>query len=540
MPSRAGTCCVLSSFSFESPLACDACCTYAKGDHLSSVVFHNVSFGYESSADSLFSELDFGVSEGWTGVIGANGAGKTTLLRLACGELAPRCGRIHHPAPAIYCAQRTDAPMKGFEDLLACPDGHAYRIRGQLGVETDWLERWSSLSHGERKRAQIATALWAEPDLLAVDEPTNHLDRQARDRVGNALRSFRGIGLLVSHDRDLLDELCDHCLFVSDVVVALRSGGYTVAREAILAEDRVLREARDAARRMERRLGRELSVRREQQRKADQGRSKRGLSNKDHDAKEKVDRARVADAGAGKRLRQLQGRISQARAAQDVGPLLRRSALGIDFSDERSQRNWLFRLPGGVIELGETRRLVHDELAVRPADRVALVGPNGSGKSTLIRWVVSRLDLGPGRLVYMPQEIDARDSARILDEARALSGARLGRTMAWVSRLGSDPSRLLGSGLPSPGELRKLLLAFLIARAPQLIVLDEPTNHLDLPSIECIEEALREVRCGLLLVSHDERFLDRLTTIRWSIEPSGASTYQLVRRGARSSGAEGG
>jgi len=418
--------------------------------------------------------------------------------------------------------------MSGFRDLLAAQDGRAYRIRGQLGVETDWLDRWKTLSHGERKRAQIATALWVEPELLAVDEPTNHLDQEARSLVGSALRSFRGIGLLVSHDRELLDDLCNRCVFVSEAVVALRSGGYTVAREAILAEDRALREARDASRRTERRLRRELVVRREQQRKADRGRSKRGLSNKDHDAKEKIDQARVADSGAGKRLRQLEGRISQAKAAQNVGPLLRRSALGIEISSERSQRNELFRLPAGALRLGEERRLVYGELSMRPADRVALVGPNGSGKSTLVRRIVSCLDLGPGRLVYMPQEIDARASARILDEARALSGERLGRTMAWVSRLGSDPGRLLGSGLPSPGELRKLLLALHMARTPQLIVLDEPTNHLDLPSIECIEEALREARCALLLVSHDERFLDRLTTIRWSIERNDGSSYRLA------------
>jgi ATPase subunit of ABC transporter with duplicated ATPase domains len=89
--------------------------------------------------------------------------------------------------------------------------------------------------------------------------------------------------------------------------------------------------------------------------------------------------------------------------------------------------------------------------------------------------------------------------------------------MTIVSRLGSRPHRLLETAEPSPGEIRKLLLALGITRVPHLIIMDEPTNHLDLPSIQCLAEALQECPCGLLLVSHDHYFLNRLTTIRWHI-----------------------
>jgi ATPase subunit of ABC transporter with duplicated ATPase domains len=92
--------------------------------------------------------------------------------------------------------------------------------------------------------------------------------------------------------------------------------------------------------------------------------------------------------------------------------------------------------------------------------------------------------------------------------------------MTAVSRLGSRPARLLESDEPSPGEVRKLLLGFGIARRPYLIIMDEPTNHLDLPSIECLEDALDGCPCGLLLVSHDLPFLSRLTRIRWHITPA--------------------
>ena len=93
--------------------------------------------------------------------------------------------------------------------------------------------------------------------------------------------------------------------------------------------------------------------------------------------------------------------------------------------------------------------------------------------------------------------------------------------MTLISRRGSRPGRLLVSTTPSPGEIRKILLARGVERGPHFIVMDEPTNHLDLPSIECLENALAETPCALLLVSHDERFLARLTVRRWQLTQSG-------------------
>jgi ATPase subunit of ABC transporter with duplicated ATPase domains len=100
--------------------------------------------------------------------------------------------------------------------------------------------------------------------------------------------------------------------------------------------------------------------------------------------------------------------------------------------------------------------------------------------------------------------------------------------MTIVSRLGSRPRRLLESDEPSPGEIRKILLATGIARGPHLIVMDEPTNHMDLPSIECLETALSDCPCGLLLVSHDTRFLHALATVNWHLTDDGADSRLTV------------
>jgi len=133
------------------------------------------------------------------------------------------------------------------------------------------------------------------------------------------------------------------------------------------------------------------------------------------------------------------------------------------------------------------------------------------------------------RIVHLPQEVDATSASSILDAARALPRERLGHVLNIVSRLGSRPERLLDSRMPSPGELRKLLLALGIVRAPELLVLDEPTNHLDLPAIEALEEALNECPCCLLLTSHDPRLLERLTRTRWHIEIDDAGESVLTQ-----------
>jgi len=497
---------------------------------MSSLAFHNVSFGYESATDPLFSEVSFGLSPGWTGVIGANGAGKTTLLRLACRELVPQRGTVLAPDHAGYCPQRTDDPPPRLAELIQAGDGESFRIRRGLGIGDDWLDRWDTLSHGERKRAQIGVALWLGPDLLALDEPTNHLDLEARRLVLGALRAFRGVGLLVSHDRLLLDGLCVRCLFVEPPQVLLRPGGYTQARAQLRLEEETARRARQEARDQRERLERELSRRRRQEEKAHRARSKRGIPRGDHDAKEKIDRARLADSGAGKRLRQLDGRLRQARQAEASIPTKKRAKLGITTPGIVSPADALFMLGPGSLPLGERGVLRIPDLALQPRDRVALVGPNGSGKSTLVRYIVSRLTLTVRRFVYMPQEIDTKCSRQMLDEARSLSGDSLGEVMTYVSRLGSDPERLLESELPSPGEARKLLLGLRMAGRPELLILDEPTNHMDLPSIECLEAALEGFPGALLLVSHDEPFLRRLTSLRWSIERTVAAGAERVFR----------
>jgi ATPase subunit of ABC transporter with duplicated ATPase domains len=203
---------------------------------------------------------------------------------------------------------------------------------------------------------------------------------------------------------------------------------------------------------------------------------------------------------------------------------------------ERQLRFWLpgsvyrgdavLRLEEGRLDLGAAT-LRYPALRLGGTGRAALCGPNGSGKSSLVHRIVASLALPAGRVAYVPQEIPAGDSREIASGVRRLPEAELGHLMTVVAGLGSDPRGLLATEMPSPGETRKLLLALGVVREPWFIVMDEPTNHLDLPSIELLERALADCPCALLLVSHDERFLDGVGCGRWRIRPAGPGAFEL-------------
>lgn len=485
-----------------------------------SLLFLDVSFRYPSAVEPLWRDLDLHFTAGWTGIVGPNGCGKTTLLKLACGKLVPDRGQVRAAGEAVYCPQRTDSPPEALADFLEAMDRDAFRLRGGLAVEPDWLQRWPVLSHGERKRAQIAVALWLRPPVLGIDEPTNHIDARARALLVRALQDYGGVGLIVSHDRELLDGLCRSTVWIGENEAVVRPGGYSRAVAERKTEADTAEHRRKVAKQNLRRLTREADQRQRTAAAADRKRSARGLAPKDHDARNRIGRAVVSgqDGQAGRLTGQLEGRLQRARRELDEARVDKTHRLGIWLPGELSRRDFLFRMPAGEIPLGPDRVLRHGDVAMCPDERIGLVGPNGAGKSSLIRTILSVLQLDEERLLHVPQEISLDESRSILDRFRSLPPDERGLALTVVNRLGTRPARLLETDAPSPGELRKLLIALGLVRRPHLVVLDEPTNHLDLPAIECLESALDESPCGLLLVSHDRVFLRRLGCRSWRVE----------------------
>jgi macrolide transport system ATP-binding/permease protein len=501
---------------------------------VNSLCFDNVSFSYPGMTHPLLEGLQVHFPRGWTGIVGANGAGKSTLLKLAIGELAPQSGRIHPPASAIYASQHTDHPPAGWRAFLEADAAEADDLRRRLGVRDEWADRWDTLSHGERKRAQIAVALWAHADVLALDEPTNHIDADARRLLIDALRRFRGVGLLVSHDREMIDGLCGQCLFIDPPDASLRPGGVTAGLDQQRLEQASARARDDDVKHDAQRL-RVAAQRRREEGERVAMRTQAAKAKKppmhDHDGRAKRQLAKLTgkDDWAAKQSAQIGKRASKVEGQRGAIAVKKQYEMGFWLEGSaRSSRNYILWVPAGEIPLGGGRRLVFPELRIDATDRVALTGANGLGKSTLVRHLLQQVNVPAANVINLPQEISAAESRRILEEVVGLPKEALGRVMTSVSRLGSRPQRLLESEQPSPGEIRKILLALGVVRGPHLIVMDEPTNHMDLPSITCLEEALSECPCAMLLVSHDLRFLGALATRRWHLEPDGDTVRLTV------------
>jgi len=360
-----------------------------------------------------------------------------------------------------------------------------------------------------------------------MDEPTNHVDAPTREAICIALGSFKGIGLLISHDRELLDMLCSRCMFVSNGSATMRPGGYTQASGQASLERASAVHAREVARREKARIEREAIRRREEASRSAGKRSLRGVGKHDGDARHKKRVAVVSgqDGKAGRLSSRMEARLATAEASLASARVEKRYDADVWLDAAPSRRRVLLRMEPQTLALGDAALSV-PALHIGNTDHIGLVGDNGTGKTTLVKRVVGCLPDGT-KALYIPQEPGDADRHAALAALHDLPDARRGRVLSIVAQLNSDPDRVLEGDTISPGEMRKLMLALGMLNSPELIVMDEPTNHLDLGSTLALERVLRAYPGALVLVSHDAALVEATTDITWRIVGTDGS-YKLT------------
>lgn len=494
------------------------------------LTLNDISYCYPNAPEPLFEHLSVTFALGWTAVLGDNGIGKTTLARLACGHLASASGTISpslRKLTVAYCPQRTDIPPASLDDFVADWTGETIAIRNALGIGDDWAYRYDTLSGGEAKRLQIACALAGDPDVLVLDEPTNHVDGETRQAIAQAMRRFGGVGIVISHDVELIDAACARCVMLErrhvhgrNITVAnTYQGGYTQAAQQMRDNQSADAAAVQSARKELQRMQRIKQDRAQHARKLDaQKRQGMRIDAKDSDARAALKGAKpTLGAAAAQASAQLDGRIAIATdRLANLGEAAKRYDGAIWMDVKPSSRKELARIPNDCAIADQPAML-----SIGPRDHIGISGPNGSGKTTLIRRLIEALEHDETQraerlpYLYVPQNTSDADAANAMNRLRALTDRQRSTVLSAYAQLNADPDKLLAGGNPSPGELRKLLLCLGTIDRPQLIIMDEPTNHLDLHSKQALANTLSAYSGALVVVSHDEWFLEAVAPIRW-------------------------
>lgn len=500
---------------------------------------------------TLFSNLDLSFGPGRTGLVGRNGVGKTTLLRIIAGELAPSAGTVTLAGRKGFLRQQVQpAPGETIADLFGAREGLALLERAMSGTaeidelaNADWtlearlsaaLEKLdlsvtpdtdlTTLSGGQRTRAALAALIFAEPDLILLDEPTNNLDIAGRAAVAEMLAGWRGAAIVVSHDRNLLEEV-DAIVELTSLGAKLYGGGWSQYLERRALELAAAEQDRDFA---EREVARKAQEAREKQAQRDAGgRRKAAKGDAPKILLGGLKRRAETTAGGLDLLAQKQASSAgeQAQAAREKIEIL--TPFAVKLASTHLPRSKMVLRATGLSGGYDPQHMMINNLSfeIIGPERVAITGGNGAGKTTLLKLLTGglvpsagRVDIG-GPFALLDQQVGMLDrSASIADNFRRLNPESTEndcRALLAAFSFRADAALQI-VGTLSGGEMLRAGLACAVGgkTPPILLVLDEPTNHLDIEAIEKIKAGLRAYDGALLVVSHDRAFLDNIGITR--------------------------
>ncbi|WP_346796825.1 ATP-binding cassette domain-containing protein [Halomonas sp. Bachu 37] len=476
-----------------------------------------------------------------TGIIGANGTGKSSLFKLLLGEIGPDRGdvelsggqRIAHMAQEVESLERAiidyvldgDQALREAETALEqARDNHdahreaelhglietldGYRARSRaaqllvgLGfVQADLTRPLSDFSGGWRMRVNLARTLFMPSDLLLLDEPTNHLDLDALLWLEQWLTRYPGTLLLISHDRDFLDAVCDHIVHVHQRQLTLYRGNYS-RFERTRAEKLALQQA-EAAKQQARR--------------------------------EEIERFVARFKAQATKARQAQSRIKMLERMGTIAVAHVDSPFHFTLPTSDKTSHPLLVLDNARLgyhnDTGEPRpQLENVKLTLLPGQRIGLLGPNGAGKSTLIKSLTGDLALLDGKRVpgehlrigyFAQHQLESLDLTttpfvHVQRLSPAASDQEIRNFLGGFGFYGDDAFGQVATF--SGGEKARLALALVAWLKPNLLLLDEPTNHLDLEMREALTEALASFEGTVILVSHDRHLLRATVDEFWRV-----------------------
>jgi ATPase subunit of ABC transporter with duplicated ATPase domains len=503
---------------------------------------------------TLFHNLNLSFDGGRTALVGRNGVGKTTLLELIAGTNRPQAGTVSCTGTIGVLRQRVQvAPHERLADLMGVAKALDLLRRVEEGLATaeelasvDWtLEAriatalgrvgldvepgtlLSALSGGQRTRAALGALILAEPDFILLDEPTNNLDREGRVSVIELLRTWRCGAIVVSHDRALLETM-DAIVEMTSLGVTRYGGNWShyrerkalelaAARHDLADAERRVAEVTRAAQATTERKARQDGAGQRKRAKGDMPRILAGARRNRAEATS-GDNALLAE-------RRRAQAVGEAAAARQRVEILQALSVALPSTGLAAGRTVLHL---DSVSAGHgTHPAIIDGLSftLTGPERVAITGPNGSGKSTLVALVVGTLSPRSGTVrmnadfAMLDQQVSLLDpSLSIRDNFLNLNpGVDENACRAALARFmfRSDAALQTVSTL-SGGQMLRAGLACVLGGTgpPSLLILDEPTNHLDIESIEAVEAGLRAYDGALLVVSHDEPFLEAIGTTR--------------------------
>ena len=458
---------------------------------MKSVSLLNVSFSY-LGGDDLFSNLSYSFgADKKMAIVGDNGAGKTTLLKIISGDLFPDSGRVVRNATCYRVPQiNTNATKSG----------------------------------GQSQQIALMQAFDSDADILLLDEPTNNLDAAARTEFFNKLRAYYGGVVVVSHDRELLNQM--------DLLLELHNGNLSVFGgnyDFYIAQKKQIQESLESkytdAQKEIARLN--MTMRTAQKtRQHHESKQQKDKNNKANGSKLVANALRGKSAETeSKRRNQIQRKLNvQMEHSADLSAQLRNDVIKIPLPNKRIYDKEIVRVENLHFSFGNQVIFSDFNFTMRSGERVRLVGNNGAGKTTLLKIICGKLHVASGlvktygHIAYLNQDLSLLNlNKSVVENIVECAGILPHDAHAIAANFGfrGDVSRKLVKFL-SGGELLRATLAAVLGdrNYPDLLILDEPTNNLDIKSTNVLESALNQYHGAVLIVSHDEVFIKNLEITR--------------------------